>query len=79
MTPEIKIEVMSQKVNSYLTKRTTYNVELAEADARLFRIFLRGLGVKFETSGVGFLTHFEIELLEASKEYVLTNAFLEAL
>ena len=75
----VTIEVMHDNLAVYLTKKTTYNVELSERDARLFRIFLRGLGVKFETFGAGFLTHFEIELLERSKEYVLTNAFLEAL
>lgn len=75
----IAIEIRQEVLKTYLTKKTTYNVELDEGDARLFRIFLRGLGVKFETSGAGFLTHFEIELAENSKEYVMTNAFLEAL
>lgn len=76
---QLVIERLSTEVLQYVSKPKWYNVELPEYEACLFRIFLRGLGVKFETSGAGFLTHFEIELLERSKNILLIDSFLEAL
>lgn len=53
------------------------NVELNKKDAGVFRVFLRSLKVKFETSGVGELTHFEclVSPIEENK----ANIFLGGL
>ena len=57
----------------------TYCVELPPHDAQLFRIFLRGLEVKFNSSGCYKNTFFSFDLPPKSKQLTLITAFLKAL
>lgn len=58
--------------------RKWYNVELFNSkEIDLLKAFLRGMNVKFETSGCGNGSHFEIEVSE--DEAVKINNYLEVM
>ena len=76
---EIYSRIRDEEEEKTTEEKKWFNVELDAYNARLFRIFLRGLGVKFETSGAGVLTHFQIELIESSREYCMIESYLAAL
>lgn len=55
-----------------------YNVELFDSkEIDLLKVFLRRMNVKFETSGCGNGSHFEIEASE--NEAVKINNYLEVM
>ena len=58
-------------------KRRWLNVDLKPSYAIMFRKWLADIGIKYETSGNGNLTHFEVFLSEEEK--TVANIYLDSL
>ena len=60
-----------------MPERKWLNIELKNSEAFAFRVFLISKTIKFETSGVGSLTHFECFMTDEERKEA--DDFLETL